>query len=74
MKFKLFFMNFYDNAVALTFALHLINIRLLKRSGFVLFRFAHRISVPVLYERSIAHDEAGTESESLTTTDRNGKR
>ena len=66
--------NCLYNAVALTFELHLISIRWPKRSDCVLFRLAHRISEPVLYERSIDPDEAGKESESLATTDRNGKR
>jgi hypothetical protein len=48
--------------------------RLENRSGFVLFRLAHSVSVTVLYERSIDPEDAGTASESLATIEVNGKR
>ena len=59
---------------AFTFALHLISMRLEKRSGLVWFRFAVSISAPVLYARSIDPEDAETASESLATIERNGKR
>ena len=45
--------------------LHLMNIKRAKSSGFIRFRFADKISVAVLKERSIEPDEAATPTASL---------
>lgn len=74
MKWDLYITEFYNNALALTFPLHLIRLKFAKRSGFFLFLLAQRMSVAVLNERSIDPDRAGTASEFLATAERNGKR
>ena len=54
--------------------LHLINIRLAKRSGFVRLRLADKMSEAVLKHRSIDPDDAATETASLPIPLRTGKR